>query len=58
MLLRFFKKVQVEKNMNLEYVKAFYKGTLRVLLILLHDWRDFLSDYAFLLCEDIPESFI
>ena len=39
-------------------MKSFYKGTLRVLLVLLHDLPDFLLEFAHALCEEIPEKFI
>lgn len=42
----------------MESMKCFYKGTLRVLLVLLHDFPDFLSEYANALCEEIPEKFL
>ncbi|XP_062205575.1 uncharacterized protein LOC133907537 isoform X2 [Phragmites australis] len=35
-----------------------YKGTLRVLLVLLHDFPEFLCDYHFSLCDVIPPSCI
>lgn len=31
-----------------------YRGTLRLLLVLLHDFPDFLSEYYFTLCDIIP----
>ena len=37
-----------------DQVKKLYKGTLRVLLILLHDFPEFLSDYHLSFCELIP----
>jgi len=35
--------------------KSFYKGTFRLMLVLLHDFPDFLSEYAYSFCEEIPE---
>lgn len=35
-----------------------YKGTLRVLLVLLHDFPEFLCDYHFTFCDVIPPSCI
>ncbi|KAL7189955.1 hypothetical protein ACSBR1_039568 [Camellia fascicularis] len=35
-----------------------YKGTLRVLLVLLHDFPEFLCDYYFSFCDVIPSSCI
>ncbi|XP_047948828.1 CCR4-NOT transcription complex subunit 1-like [Salvia hispanica] len=37
-----------------EPVKFLYKGTLRVLLVLLHDFPVFLCDYHFSFCDVIP----
>ena len=31
-----------------------YRGTLRILLVLLHDFPDFLSEYYFSLCDVVP----
>lgn len=39
-------------------MKMFYKGTLRLLLVLLHDFPDFLCDFSFCLLEEIPEFFM
>lgn len=35
-------------------MRLFYKGTLRLLLVLLHDFPDFLVDYSWTLLEVIP----
>eukprot|EP00172_Hildenbrandia_rubra_P003312 Plantae.Rhodophyta-Hildenbrandia_rubra.ctg5140.p1 GENE.Plantae.Rhodophyta-Hildenbrandia_rubra.ctg5140~~Plantae.Rhodophyta-Hildenbrandia_rubra.ctg5140.p1 ORF type:complete len:852 (+),score=119.07 Plantae.Rhodophyta-Hildenbrandia_rubra.ctg5140:117-2558(+) len=35
-------------------IKTLYKGALRVLLVLLHDFPEFLCDYHFALCDAIP----
>jgi CCR4-NOT transcription complex subunit 1 len=40
-------------NLN-EPVRLFYKGALRVLLVLLHDFPEFLCDHHFALCDAIP----
>ncbi|KAF8103354.1 hypothetical protein N665_0188s0292 [Sinapis alba] len=37
-------------------VNFLYKGTLRVLLVLLHDFPEFLCDYHFTFCDVIPSS--
>ncbi|KAG5379548.1 hypothetical protein IGI04_027390 [Brassica rapa subsp. trilocularis] len=37
-------------------VHILYKGTLRVLLVLLHDFPEFLCDYHFTFCDVIPSS--
>jgi CCR4-NOT transcription complex subunit 1 len=39
-------------------IKLLYQGTLRVLLILLHDFPEFLCDYHFSFCDVIPETCI
>lgn len=41
-----------------EHIKHLYRGTLRVLLVLLHDFPKFLVDYHFALCDAIPFSCI
>lgn len=38
--------------------RTIYRGALRVLLVLLHDFPEFLCDYHFALCEVIPTSCI
>lgn len=39
-------------------VQMLYKGTLRVLLVLLHDFPEFLCDYHFGFCDAIPPNCI
>ena len=41
-----------------EPVKMLYMGALRVLLVLLHDFPEFLCEYHFSLCDAIPPSCI
>ncbi|KAK6936303.1 CCR4-NOT transcription complex subunit 1, HEAT repeat [Dillenia turbinata] len=41
-----------------EPILVLYKGTLRVLLVLLHDFPEFLCDYHFSFCDVIPSSCI
>jgi CCR4-NOT transcription complex subunit 1 len=41
-----------------EPVRLLYKGTLRVLLVLLHDFPEFLCNHHFSLCDAIPPSCI
>lgn len=38
--------------------RTLYKGTLRVMLVLLHDFPEFLCDYHFSFCDVIPNSCI
>ncbi|GLJ34967.1 hypothetical protein SUGI_0703690 [Cryptomeria japonica] len=47
------------RNAELSYpVRLLYKGTLRVLLVLLHDFSEILCDYHFSFCDVIPPSCI
>jgi CCR4-NOT transcription complex subunit 1 len=39
-------------------VRLLYKGSLRILLVLLHDFPEFLCEYHFALCDAIPASCI
>uniref|UniRef100_A0A7S0ZHU4 CCR4-Not complex component Not1 C-terminal domain-containing protein n=1 Tax=Timspurckia oligopyrenoides TaxID=708627 RepID=A0A7S0ZHU4_9RHOD len=39
-------------------VRTLYKGALRVLLVLLHDFPEFLCDFHFSLCDEIPTNCI
>eukprot|EP00301_Raphidiophrys_heterophryoidea_P027100 c9489_g1_i1.p1 GENE.c9489_g1_i1~~c9489_g1_i1.p1 ORF type:complete len:987 (-),score=174.56 c9489_g1_i1:221-2911(-) len=39
-------------------VRLLYKGTLRILLVLLHDFPEFLCEFHFSLCDAIPPSCI
>ena len=41
-----------------EPVRLLYKGALRVLLVLLHDFPEFLCDHHFALCDAIPPTCI
>jgi CCR4-NOT transcription complex subunit 1 len=41
-----------------EAVRLLYRGTLRVLLVLLHDFPEFLCENHFALCDAIPPSCI
>merc|ERR1719160_23575 len=43
------------RNLQLtDSMRLLYKGTLRVLLVLLHDFPEFLSDNHFLFCDVLP----
>lgn len=50
----------ISSNMNILclQIQLMYKGTLRVLLVLLHDFPEFLCDYHFTFCDVIPPSCI
>ncbi|KNA22767.1 hypothetical protein SOVF_031520 isoform A [Spinacia oleracea] len=41
-----------------DLIRFLYKGTLRVLLVLLHDFPEFLCDFHFSFCDVIPPSCI
>jgi len=57
-LLKYFKSTVNEQTISKESMKTYYKGTLRVLLVMLHDWPDFLSEFSYAFCEEIPDKFI
>ena len=46
-----------EENLMYDHIKIFYRGTVRVLLVLLHDWPDFLAKFSNSFCDEIPEDF-
>ncbi len=48
-LVPFLRNIELPKP-----VALMYKGTLRVLLVLLHDFPELLCDYHYLLCDVIP----
>eukprot|EP01135_Chromosphaera_perkinsii_P005743 Nk52_evm43s359 gene=Nk52_evmTU43s359 len=52
-LLKFLSPFLRAANLT-EAIRVLYKGTIRVLLVLLHDFPQFLCDYHFSLCEHIP----
>ncbi|KAG0294790.1 hypothetical protein BGZ96_000456 [Linnemannia gamsii] len=56
-LLRFLIPFLVGGEMR-DTTRELYKGTLRVLLVLLHDFPEFLCDYHFSFCDVIPHSCI
>ncbi|KAH8488389.1 hypothetical protein H0E87_024164 [Populus deltoides] len=53
-----FHNLQPLKVPGFRSVHLLYKGTLRVLLVLLHDFPEFLCDYHFTFCDVIPPSCI
>lgn len=57
-LLKYFKSTVNEETISKDSMKTYYKGTLRVLLVMLHDWPDFLSEFSYAFCEEIPDKFI
>merc|ERR1719181_1867467 len=54
--LFFFLEPYLRKLNLTESIRLLYKGTLRVLLVLLHDFPEFLSDNHFIFCDVIPIS--
>jgi len=44
----------LKSSQLIEPIKKLYKGTLRVLLVLLHDFPEFLCDFHLSLCDLIP----
>jgi len=58
-LFRYFNRIHKDSptSLNSPCMKEFYMGTLRVLLVILHDWPEFLMQYAYSFCEEIPETF-
>jgi CCR4-NOT transcription complex subunit 1 len=54
-LLRFLQPHLAQGELT-EPVRLLYKGTLRVLLVLLHDFPEFLCDYHFTFCDLIPNT--
>ncbi|ORY06821.1 Not1-domain-containing protein [Basidiobolus meristosporus CBS 931.73] len=46
------------EDFDRESTRALYKGTMRVLLVLLHDFPEFLCDYHFSFCDVIPPTCI
>jgi len=53
-----FLEPHLRKAQLTDAVRQLYKGTLRVLLVLLHDFPEFLCDYHLSFCDVIPPSCI
>lgn len=56
-LMIFYRDIFVVDFMKNEEMRAFYKGSLRVLLVLIHDFPDFLCEQSFVILEEIPAYF-
>lgn len=56
-LFRFLEPFLRKAELN-DPIRILYKGTLRVLLVLLHDFPEFLCDYHFSFCDVIPTTCI
>jgi len=56
-LFRFFKETFEGEIYKTEFYKQFYRGTLRALLVMLHDFPEFLIEASFILVENLPEKF-
>lgn len=57
-LFRFFREVVETDYQKTDTFRYFYRGCLRVLSIILHDFNDFLCDGSFFFVEYLPESFV
>ena len=57
-IFNFLKEVSDPEFFKTDTLKTFYKGVMRVLLVILNDFPDFLVEMSFVLCEHIPEKFI
>jgi CCR4-NOT transcription complex subunit 1 len=55
---RFFKEGIETEAYKTEAYKVLYKGILKTLLILLHDFPDFLIEASFILIENVPKQFL
>lgn len=56
-LMNFYKDIFTVNMLEREEMRRFFIGTLRILLVLIHDFPDFLSDQSFLILEEIPSHF-
>lgn len=52
-LAPFLRNMELDKSIN-----VIYKGTLRVLLVILHDFPEILCEYHYVLCDVIPANCI
>ena len=50
--------VSVDSIITFQLLLRLYRGTLRVLLVLLHDFPEFLCDYHYGFCDVIPPNCI
>ncbi len=58
-LMRFFRKLlQDEEARRGAGFKRCYLAALKIMLVLLHDFPEFLAFFAVSLCNEIPESFV
>jgi len=53
-LLKYLQLILTSDALSNPIVKDFYKGVLRVFLVLLQDFPDFLSEFSYLIIEDMP----
>lgn len=58
MALFTFLQPQLRSSSMSDPVRALYKGVLRVLLVILHDFPEFVCDYHFSFCDVIPSNCI
>ena len=50
--------MSVDSIITFQFLLRLYRGTLRVLLVLLHDFPEFLCDYHYGFCDVIPPNCI
>lgn len=57
-MFKYFKECVDVDYQKTDTFKFFYKGCLRVLSVILHDFNDFLCEGSFFFVEFLPESFV
>lgn len=58
-LFKFAKETLTEEGLaEHQACQNYYKGILRIVIVLIHDFPDFLSAFSLQLCLHIPERFI
>ena len=58
-LFKYARETLTEEGLN-EHLpcQIFYKGALRIIIVLIHDFPDFLSAFSLQICLSIPEKYI
>ena len=58
-LLKFVKENLTEENIiKYKEYQLFYNGIIKLFIVLIHDFSDFLSEFSLQLCLYIPDKFI
>lgn len=58
-MFKFAKEIITEDGLNQHLpCQVYYKGILRIIIVLIHDFPDFLSAFSLQLCLHIPEKYI